>query len=237
MAGPWDDYQQSSSPASGPWSEYGSKPDAAPSPKQNTSLAGDLGTDLKRGVQKLPGIATGLADIPVAAITNKRFVDETFDKLGEATGFQPNKWSEEARDEYSPERQAGAAEIDQAWEDGSAMDVAGAYASNPGNVAGLVAESLPQMLAGGVLGRGALAAGRATGVVGAPTTAAQAATQGAIAGGVGEGAVIAGGTMDQIDDSVEPRRAAAASAGAGVAGAALGVLGAKAAQRMGVLDA
>lgn len=237
MAGPWDDYQQSSSPASGPWSEYGSKPDAAPSPKQNTSLVGDLGTDLKRGVQKLPGIATGLADIPVAAITNKRFVDETADKLGEVTGFQPSQWAEEARDEYSPERQAGSAEIDQAWEDGSAMDVAGAYASNPGNVAGLVAESLPQMLAGGALGRGALAAARATGVAGAPTTAVQAATQGAIAGGVGEGAVIAGGTMDQIDDEVDPRRAAAAATGAGVAGAALGVLGAKAAQRLGVLDA
>ncbi|MGY8832607.1 MAG: hypothetical protein ACKVIS_24365, partial [Pseudomonadales bacterium] len=205
--------------------------------KQNTSLAGDLGTDLKRGVQKLPSIATGLADIPVAALTNKRFVDETADKLGEVTGFQPSQWAEEARDEYSPERQAGSAEIDQAWEDGSVMDVAGAYASNPGNVAGLVAESLPQMLAGGVLGRGALAAGRATGVIGAPATAAQAATQGAIAGGVGEGAVIAGGTMDQISDDVDPRRAAAAAAGAGVAGAALGVLGAKAAQRLGVLDA
>ncbi|CAN7525419.1 hypothetical protein LJR071_003571 [Pseudomonas sp. LjRoot71] len=222
-------------------------PDGAPSkqglfddlkaPTQNTSLLGDLGTDLKRGVQKLPGIATGLADIPVAALTNKRFVDETADKVGELTGFQPSQWAEEARDEYSSERQAGTAEIDQAWEEGSVMDVAGAYASNPGNVAGLVAESVPQMLAGGVLGRGALAAGRATGLVGAPTSAAQAATQGAIAGGVGEGAVIAGGTMDQIDDSVEPRRAAAAAAGAGVAGAALGVLGAKAAQRLGVLDA
>lgn len=217
--------------------QFDSSADGQPSTKQNTSLVGDLGTDLKRGVQKLPGIATGLADIPVAALTNKRFVDETADKLGEVTGFQPSQWAEEARDEYSPERQAGSAEIDQAWEDGTAMDVAGAYASNPGNVAGLVAESLPQMLAGGVLGRGALAAARATGVAGAPTTAAQAATQGAIAGGVGEGAVIAGGTMDQIDDSVEPRRAAAASAGAGVAGAALGVLGAKAAQRLGVLDA
>jgi hypothetical protein len=222
-------------------------PDGAPSkqglfddlkaPTQNTSLLGDLGTDLKRGVQKLPGIATGLADIPVAALTNKRFVDETADKVGELTGFQPSQWAEEARDEYSSERQAGTAEIDQAWEEGSVMDVAGAYASNPGNVAGLVAESVPQMLAGGVLGRGTLAAGRAAGVVGAPTTAAQAATQSAIAGGVGEGAVIAGGTMDQIDDSVDPRRAAAAAAGAGVAGAALGVLGAKAAQRLGVLDA
>lgn len=205
--------------------------------KQNASLVSDLGTDLKRGVQKLPGIVTGLADIPVAALTNKRFVDETADKVGEITGFQPGKWAEEARDEYSPARQAGSAEIDQAWQDGSAVDIAGAYASNPGNVAGMVAESVPQMLAGGVLGRGALAAGRAAGVIGAPATAAQAATQGAIAGGVGEGAVIAGGTMDQVADDVEPRRAAAAAAGAGVVGAALGGLGAKAAQGLGVLDA
>ncbi|WP_405118729.1 LPD38 domain-containing protein [Pseudomonas leptonychotis] len=210
---------------------------AKASAKQNTSLMGDLGTDLKRGVQKLPGIVTGLADIPVAALTNKRFVDETADKVGELTGFQPKQWAEEARDEYSPERQAGSAEIDQAWQDGTVMDVAGAYATNPGNVAGLVAESLPQMLAGGVIGRGALVAGRATGVIGAPTTAAQAATQGAIAGGAGEGAVIAGGTMDQIDRDVEPRRAAAAAAGAGAVGGVVGVLGAKAAQGMGVVDA
>lgn len=217
--------------------QFDSSADGQPSTKQNTSLVGDLGTDLKRGVQKLPGIATGLADIPVAALTNKRFVDETADKLGEVTGFQPSKWSEEAQDEYSPERQAGSAEIDRAWEEGTAVDVAGAYISNPGNIAGMAVESVPQMLAGGVLGRGALAASRATGVIGAPTTAAQAATQGAIAGGVGEGAVIAGGTMDQIDREVEPRRAAAAAAGAGAVGSVIGVLGAKAAQGMGVVDA
>ncbi len=49
--------------------------------------------------------------------------------------------------------------------------------------------------------------------------------------------MIAGGTMDQVADEVEPRRAAAAAAGAGVVGAALGGLGARAAQRLGVLDA
>lgn len=229
---------QQSSSASDLFDEFGLGSQAAkPSHKQNTSLLGDLGTDLKRGVQKLPGIVTGLADIPVAALTNKRFVDETADKVGELTGFQPKVWAEQARDEYSPERQAGSAEIDQAWEGGTAMDVAGAYASNPGNMAGLVAESLPQMLAGGVIGRGALAAGRAAGVIGAPATAAKAASQAAIAGGAGEGAVIAGGSMDQIDREVEPRRAATAAAGAGVLGAATGVLGAKVAQRMGLLDA
>ncbi|MFI8608488.1 LPD38 domain-containing protein [Pseudomonas sp. NPDC077649] len=204
--------------------------------KQNTSLLGDLGTDLKRGVQQLPGVVTGLADVGVAGLTGRRFVDEAADKVGEATGFQPSQWQEEAREEYSPARQAGTAEIDQAWEEGDALDVAGAYARNPGNVAGLVAESIPQMLAGGAIGRGALVGGRAAGLIAAPATAGQAARQAIAAGAGGEGAVIAGGTMDQIDREVDPQRAAAAAAGAGVIGAALSGFGARLAQRAGLID-
>ncbi|SDG85171.1 hypothetical protein SAMN05216588_101186 [Pseudomonas flavescens] len=205
-------------------------------PKQNTSLMGDLGTDLKRGVQQIPGVATGLADVVAGAVTGQRFVDEAADSLGEATGFQPSKWSEEARDEYSPARQAGTAEIDQAWEDGSATDVAGAYARNPGNIAGLVTESLPQMLLGGAVGRVGLTAARGAGMVAAPATAAQAARQAVTAGAAGEGAVIAGGTMDQIDREVDPRRAAAAAAGAGVIGGALSGFGGRLAQKAGLID-
>lgn len=205
-------------------------------PEQNTSLLGDLGTDLKRGVQKLPGVVTGLADVVAGAVTGQRFADDAADSIGEATGFQPSKWSEEARDEYSPARQAGTAEIDQAWEDGGAANIAGAYARNPGSIAGLVTESLPQMLAGGIAGRGVLAAGRATGAIAAPATAAQAAGQAVAGGAIGEGAVIAGGTMDQIDREVDPRRAAAAAAGAGVVGGALSGFGARLAQRAGLID-
>lgn len=206
------------------------------SPQQNKSLIGDLGTDLKRGVQQLPGVVTGLADVGVGALTGRRVVDKTADQIGEATGFQPSKWQEEAQQEYSPARQQANSEIDQAWQDGSAMDVAGAYVRNPGKVAGLVAESLPQMLAGGAIGRGALVGGRAAGLIANPATAAQAGRQAVIAGAGGEGAVIAGGTMDQIDREVDPRRAAAAAAGAGVAGAALSGFGARLAQRAGLID-
>lgn len=236
MAGPWEQYGQSESSGSGPWAEYGSEQPATPPVEQNKSLIGDLGTDLKRGVQQLPGVVTGLADVGVGALTGRRVVDETADKIGEATGFQPSKWQEEARQEYSPARQAGTAEIDQAWEEGDALDIVGAYASNPGNVAGLVAESLPQMLAGGAIGRGALVGGRAAGLIANPATTGQAARQAIVAGAGGEGAVIAGGTMDQIDREVDPRRAAAASAGAGVIGGALSGFGARLAQRAGLID-
>ncbi|HRO35393.1 LPD38 domain-containing protein [Thauera sp.] len=199
--------------------------------KRNTGLASDLATDLKRGAQKLPGALTGLADIPVAALTGERYVSRAADALGEATGFQPGKWADAAADEYSPQRKAGAAAIERAWQHGSAGDIAGAYLRNPGNVAGLVAESIPSMLAGGLVGRAALA-----GAARLAPAAASAPIAPVVAGAAGEGAMIAGQTMESISDDVDPRRAAAAAAAAGLAGSALGVAGGAFARRLGVID-
>lgn len=204
--------------------------------KQNTSLLQDLGTDVKRGVQQLPGIATGLADVVVGAITGERLVSRAADTLADATGFTPGKWAEEAEAEYSPQRRQAVQEIEQAWEEGGAGNIAGAYARNPGRVVGLAAESLPGMVAGGLAGRAALGVGRATGILSKPATAAQAGRQAVAAGAGGEGAVIAGSTMDEIDDSVDARRAAVASLGAGVVGAGLGYAGGRVAQRFGLID-
>lgn len=206
-------------------------------PKQNRTLLQDLGTDIKRGAQQLPGALTGIADISVGAITGERHVSRAADALGEMTGFQPGKWAEEARSEYSDRRQQGSADIDRAWEEGGVSNIASAYARNPGNVAGLVAESLPSMVAGGLAGRAVLGAGRAAGAIARPATAAQAARQAAAGGAVGEGAVIAGQTMDEIGDDVDARRAAAAAVGAGAMGGALGYAGGRMAQRMGLVDA
>lgn len=205
-------------------------------PKQNKSVLGDIGTSLKRGAQQLPGALTGVADIGIGAITGERYASQTADVIGEATGFQPGKWAEEARQEYSPQYQTGAAEIDKAWEDGSASEIAGAYLRNPRNVAGVIAESAPSMAAGGLAGRGALMAGRAAGLVSAPVTAAQAARQAVVAGATGEGAIAGGQTMAQIDESVDARRAAAAAAGAGALTAGLGYAGGRLAQHWGLAD-
>lgn len=220
--------QQSGAAQSGPWDVNWDDYEVADAPatKQNTSLAGDLATDVKRGAQQLPGALTGLADIPVAAITGRRYVSEAADALGEATGFQPGKWAEEARAEYSPQRQAADAEIEQAWEEGSAADVAGSYLRNPGKVAGIVAESLPSMLAGGVAGRAAMGVAGAAGRALSPV----------VAGAGGEAAIAAGQAMDQIDESVDARRAAAAAAGTGALTGALGYAGGRVAQRMGLID-
>ena len=238
MATIWDEFELVQTPApaaqqSGEridWDQF-ELVDAKAAPKQNTGLAGDLATDIKRGVQKLPGALTGLADIPVAAVTGERYVSRAADALGEATGFQPGKWAEAAANEYSPRRKAGAEAIERAWQGGGAADIAGAYLSNPGNIAGLVAESLPSMVAGGLVGRAALA-----GAARLAPSAAAAPLAPVIAGAGGEGAMIAGQSMANISEDVDARRAAAASAGAGLVGAGLGVGGGMLARRLGVID-
>lgn len=238
MATIWDEFELVQTPApaaqqSGEridWDQF-ELVDAKAAPKQNTGLAGDLATDIKRGVQKLPGVLTGLADIPVAAVTGERYVSRAADALGEATGFQPGKWAEAAANEYSPRRKAGAEAIERAWQGGGAADIAGAYLSNPGNIAGLVAESLPSMVAGGLVGRAALA-----GAARLAPSAAAAPLAPVIAGAGGEGAMIAGQSMANIGEDVDARRAAAASAGAGLVGAGLGVGGGMLARRLGVID-
>lgn len=194
--------------------------------KQNTGLLGDIGTDLKRGALKLPGAVTGLADIPVGIVTGERKVSQWADSVGEATGFQPGKWADEAAKEYSPKRQAGAEEIDTAWEEGGAADIAGAYLRNPGNIAGLVAESLPSMVAGGLAGRAAMGVAGLAGRSLSPV----------VAGAAGEAAVSAGQAMEQISDDVDARRAATAAAATGALSGALGYAGGRAAQRLGLVD-
>jgi len=203
--------------------------------KQNRGLAGDLVTDFKRGVQQIPGALTGLLDIPVGLLTGERMVGKGWEEIGKVTGFQPGKWADEARAEYSAGRQQANQEVDQAWERGVGSGMAATLA-NPGRLAGMVVESTPGMVVGSLAGRGALAAGRGLGLVANPATAAQRLAQGMVAGGVGEGAMIAGQMSDNLSDDVGGREGALASLGAGAVGAFLGVKGGQLAKRMGVVD-
>ena len=231
--GVFDDLIPGGEPSS---STGGAFDDLVPKVKQNKGIAGDLVTDIKRGVEQLPGIATGLADIPVAAVTGKPLVGQAADALGGITGFAPSKWAKEAEAEYSPGRKAAKQAVDQAWEDNKTpfSDAAGgdftgigqiakSYIQNPQHLVGSVVESLPSMVVGAKTGQ---LATKAAGIA-APTLAA--------AGG--EGAVMAGQQMDQLSQTdADPRAAAAASAVTGIAGGAIGALGGKVAQKMGVID-
>lgn len=257
MSNPFDQFDGADSEASNPFDQF----DSSSKPKkQNKGIAGDIATDLKRGIEQLPGIATGLADIPIAAVTGEAYANKLSNALGGITGFKPSQWSKDAEAEYSPGRQAAKANVDQAWEqnqspfkDAASGDLSGigniakAYIQNPQQLIGSVAESLPSMAAGGVAGRvamglGARGLGAAAGGVGPELPGILSRTIGeklapVIAGSGGEGAVMAGQQMDQLSNTdADPRAAAGASLLTGVGGAAIGALGGKVAQKMGVID-
>ena len=182
----------------------------------------------------MPGIATGIADIPIAAVTGQPYASKAADALGEATGFQPSKWAKDAQAEYSPSRQEAAANVDKAWEQNQTPfsdaakgnfsgigQIAKSYIDNPQQLVGSVAESLPSMIAGGIAGRAAMGVGArsvsaAAGGVGAEIPGALTRFVGekaapVIAGSGGEGAVMAGQQMDQLTQAgADPRTAAAA---------------------------
>lgn len=205
----------------------------------------DLGKSVKAGVQRLPGMVTGLADLPIALPTGKRPVTAAADALGEATGFQPGKWADETK--FSPAYEAGRQNVDEAWKDGSAGDIALAYLKNPAYTANQVAESLPSMVAGGALGRAAMGAGAvaAKAANAATGTAARAATPGVlartvgekwaapVAAGIGEGVVTAGQQMEQATGEDQQRNAVAAL-GAGALTGAIGVGAGRVANRLGL---
>jgi hypothetical protein len=189
-------------------------------PNQNTGWLGDTATDVKRGFQQIPGALAGIPDIVTGAAFGVRPVGAITDYIGEATGYQPGRWAEEARAEYSPERQAVDAKM--AAADGF-METIETGLKNPRAITGLVAESLPQMLAGGAIGRGLLAAGALRG--------------GAAAAGVGEGTIAAGSAMDAMtQQGLDPRTAGLAAAATGAVVGAIGVGGATLAQKMKLAD-
>ncbi|MDR0215905.1 MAG: hypothetical protein LBJ15_18180 [Comamonas sp.] len=231
---------ESSSPT-GEWWKQGAEPlDAAQKPTGGT--ISDLGKSLKAGVQRLPGMVTGLADLPIAAVTGARPFTKAADALGEATGFQPGKWADDTK--FSAGYEQGKQAVDEAWKDGSVGEIALAYLKNPGYTANQVAESLPGMVAGGLAGRALMGVGRTAGVaakaggVGPAAPGALARTVGEkmaapVAAGIGEGAVTAGQQMAQYQGE-DQQKNALASLGAGLGTAALGVGAGRAANKLGL---
>lgn len=231
--------------------------------KDAGGVVSDLAKSVKVGVQRLPGMVAGLADLPIAAVSGARPVTAAADAIGKATGFQPGKWADETK--FSAGHEQGRKAVDEAWEQGDAGSIAMAYLQNPGYTAGQVAESLPGMVAGGLVGRAlmgagaAAAAGNAAGGAGAAAaagggaanaasgaaTAARAAVPGyleravgqklavPIAAGAGEGAITAGQQMAQYQGD-DQQKNALASLGAGVGTGALGAIGGRVANKLGL---
>lgn len=228
---------------------YGVEPPQQKNAGQNSGWLGDTATGLKRGVQQLPGMATGLADIVAAPISKVTGVNRPFsraaDAVGEFTGFQPDKWQKEAQQEYSPQLQEDLRAVDKAegfW--GTTREAL----SRPRTISNLVAEAIPGTVAGGFLGRAAmgtvmgaeaLAANRAAlaaGGAGADAARTALVNAGVKAGAIGEGVTQAGSQMSQLDYDIDPLRAAGTSALSGVTTGLLGYGGGKLAGRLGLQD-
>ena len=133
MAKPWEqDFtagaDSAPSPAKKPWEQSFT---AAPAPEAGIQ-AKDLGLALKKGVERVPGSLTGLADAVLGATTGAdRPVGRLADLLGEVTGFQPSKMAQADEASHSSGYKAQKAQLDQAWE-GSGANALSRLLLSPG---------------------------------------------------------------------------------------------------------
>jgi hypothetical protein len=177
--------------------------------------ARDVGVTALRAALLVPQTVIGLADIPTGGRVG-RFLE---DRLG----IRPQEAARIAAGWASDELQLARQRVEDAE---GFVETLGAAARDPAVVAAAVAESLPSVALGGLIGRGI-------------TKVAPKVNRWA-AGAAGEGAVAAGATASEIRDQTEDRLLtpgqAAAALGAGAGTALVGGLGGRLAQRAGLPD-
>jgi len=192
--------------------------------KQNKGIKGhlqDAGLAALKGAIAVPEIAVGIMDT-----MSDGAVGKTLENKNGAIGFRPREAKQALSDLHTDQYKAQQQEFADAGKDGDwadkVVDKTKVALTNPSLIANTVVESVPSMLAGGVLGR---ASGIANPVV---------------AGAVGEGAVIAGSQAEQIrQETVDGRLTAdqsLAGATTGVLGGLIGFAGGRIAQKLGIGD-
>lgn len=205
-------------------SPFDGKLDGEASARSVSDFARDIAATAVKGAISVPETVVGLADIATGGQVGKVLENE-----GGAVGFRPkqakvlvNEWHSDATKEAQSKFQAADGIVDKAV----------TAIQNPSLIATAVGESLPAMGAGGVAARGLLAA----------TKLGQMGTAGAaLAGAAGEGVTMAGSAAEQIrqetpDGLLTPTQSGLAAA-TGVAGAAIGAIGGRVAQKLGIGDA
>lgn len=181
----------------------------------------DTGLSALKGAVAVPELAVGIMDV-----MSDGAVGKTLENKDGAIGFRPKEAKQALGDLHTDQYKAQQQEFADAGKDGNwvdkVVDKTKVALTNPSLIANTVVESVPSMLAGGVLGR---ASGIANPVV---------------AGAVGEGAVMAGSQAEQIrQETVDGRLTAdqsLAGATTGVLGGLIGFAGGRLAQKMGIGD-
>jgi GGDEF domain-containing protein len=173
---------------------------------------GDVGITALKGAISVPETAVGLADLVTGGYAGK---------LAEEAGFRPRE-AKAFLDEYLSNAQK-TANREVAEADGF-IDTAKAALRNPSVIGHAALESLPSMLAGGVIGRGMAAAGASP----------------LVAGAIGEGVVGAGqaaeNTRQQSEDGTMSLGQVGTSVGSGIGTGVFGLVGGRIAQKLGISD-
>ena len=195
--------------------------DAPPPERGLKGWAQDIGATAVKGLIGAAEAGMGLTDLATGGLSGR---------AAEGLGLRFKDWREKANDWHSEATKEAQRQYQQA--EGVTGKVAAAL-QNPSVIASAVGEALPQMFAGGLIGRGLMLAGRAV-----PALAGRIGP--ALAGALGEGIVGAGSAAEQIRQESPDGLLAGRQAGlAGLSGAAtagFGLLGGKMAQRWGASD-
>ena len=177
-------------------------------------VVGDSALSLLKGAIDVPEAAVGIADL----VTGGRA-----GKAAESVGFKPDEARKILDEYYTPEQKAANQKVQQAQGIG---DTISAAVMNPSTIIHAAIESAPSLLPAGAISRGALALAPRIG--------------GAVAAGIGEGAISAGQTAEQVRQESPDGLLTGTQAGiAGTSGALTGVLGmvaGKVANKLGIGD-
>ena len=181
----------------------------------------DTGLSALKGAVAVPELAVGIMDVMSDGATGK-----TLENKDGTVGFRPKEAKQALGDLHTDQYKAQQQEFADAGKDGNwvdkVVDKTKVALTNPSLITNTVVESVPSMLAGGLLGR---ASGIANPVV---------------AGAVGEGTVMAGSQAEQIrQETVDGRLTAdqsLAGVGTGALGGLIGFAGGRLAQKMGIGD-
>lgn len=185
--------------------------------------ARDVAATAVKGAIGVPEAIVGLADIPTGGRVGKFLENE-----GGSLGFRPKEAKELVNDWHSDATKEAQRKFQEADGIGGKFMAA---VENPSNIVTAVGESLPSMGLGGVAARGLMTATK-LGQMGAKGAA--------LAGAAGEGVTMAGSAAEQIrqetpDGLLTPGQSALAGA-TGLVGGALGAIGGRVAQKLGIGD-
>jgi hypothetical protein len=207
--------------------------------------AGDIVGTAVKGVMAVPEAAVGLADIATGGKVGKALQDGVAIPGTDAyLRFDPRAGREVVDDHLTSDAQKAAnRKVDEAGKNedtlaGKVWETAKAAVKNPSTIATAVGESVPSLLAGGAAARGVMWLPKLRALAATGEKGAKAA--GIIAGAVGEGAVSAGATAENIrQESKNGELTLAQSAIASGSGMLTGLLnfgGGKLAKKLGIGD-